>query len=189
MGTAGLRRDFRRAPRGGAAEAPAGAAAAGAEAGVGLGPADDREVLPPAVRATYAQAFTEATGAIFLVAGVMAVVGFALSWLLPERTLRETIAAASAEVETGNGRRRGDAVAPESQVVALVGLTAVDRDVRQRHTEQIVGAGRRRSAAAAWLLVRLGEQPQATIESLGRYSPFGAGALQRAAEELIGPPD
>jgi EmrB/QacA subfamily drug resistance transporter len=157
---------------------------AAAEPGAGLG-LQTIAKLPPAVRATYAQAFTEATGTIFLVAGVMAVVGFALSWLLPERPLRETIAATSGEVGTELGGAAAMPAAPDSHEELLRGLVAVDRDVRQRHIERIVTrAGVGLGPPAAWLLVRLGEQPGATVEALGRYSPFGAGALQRAAEEL-----
>jgi hypothetical protein len=63
--------------------------------------------LPPAVRATYAHGFTTATSAIFTVATVIAAIGFLLSWLLPEHRLRETAAAASADM----GQEVGGAMA------------------------------------------------------------------------------
>ena len=46
-----------------------------------------------AVRASYVAAFAQATHAAFVVATAVAFCGFALSWLLPERTLRETVRA------------------------------------------------------------------------------------------------
>jgi hypothetical protein len=54
--------------------------------------------LPEGVRATYTAAFAQATHAAFLVAATVAAVGFLLSWLLPERTLRDTVAAKASEI-------------------------------------------------------------------------------------------
>jgi hypothetical protein len=123
---------------------------------------------------------------IFAVAGGLAVLAFLLTWLLPERPLRETIAAASAEV----GREMGEAVAmpaaPEPYDELVRGLVAVvDRDLRRKHFERIVArAGVALEPATAWLLVRLGEQPEATLDALARQSPFGAAPLRRAADDL-----
>jgi EmrB/QacA subfamily drug resistance transporter len=142
--------------------------------------------LPPALHRAYAQAFTEATGTIFAVAGGLAVLAFLLTWMLPERPLRETIAATSAEV----GQEMGGAVAmpaaPEPYDELVRGLVAVlDRDLRRKHFERIVArAAVALDPATAWLLVRLGEQPELTLEALTRQSPFAAEALRRAAEEL-----
>ncbi len=142
--------------------------------------------LPPALHRVYAQAFTEATGTIFAVAGGLAVLAFLLTWLLPERPLRETIAATSAEV----GQEMGGAVAmpaaPEPYDELVRGLVAVlDRDLRRTHFERIVArAGVALDPATAWLLVRLGEQPGMTLDALIRQAPYGADALRRAAEEL-----
>jgi len=66
--------------------------------------------LPPAIRDSYAHAFTASIDTIFLVATVIAVLGFALSWLLPERPLRDTVAATSADV----GQEVGGAMAMPS---------------------------------------------------------------------------
>ena len=41
--------------------------------------------LPPAVRTTYAQAFTASLGTMFFVATVVCAVGFLMTWMLPER--------------------------------------------------------------------------------------------------------
>ncbi|HEX3126906.1 MAG TPA: MDR family MFS transporter [Thermoanaerobaculia bacterium] len=151
----------------------------------GLAPSEIAK-LPPALHRIYAQAFTEATGTIFAVAGGLAVMAFLLTWLLPEKPLRETIAATSAEV----GQEMGGAVAmpaaPEPYEELVRGLVAVvDRDLRRKHFERIVArAGVALDPAAAWLLVRLGEQPETTLDALARQSPFGAEALRRAAEDL-----
>ncbi|HEX7122797.1 MAG TPA: MDR family MFS transporter [Gemmatimonadaceae bacterium] len=53
--------------------------------------------LPQAERAVYVSAFAPSLSLIFLVAAGVAVLGFAVSWLLPERPLRGAIAAAAGE--------------------------------------------------------------------------------------------
>ena len=55
-------------------------------------PGGDRRPAP-AERAAYAAAFTAAIDSVFLVAAVIAAVGFVLALLLPERPLRATVAA------------------------------------------------------------------------------------------------
>src|SRR5437763_643810 len=57
--------------------------------------------LSPALRAMYVHAFTLALGTIFAVATGVALLGFLLTWLVPERPLRQTVAAASAAGELG----------------------------------------------------------------------------------------
>ena len=54
--------------------------------------------LPAASRAVYVQAFTTSLSTVFLVAMAIGLVGFALTWLLPERPLRETVAHTAREV-------------------------------------------------------------------------------------------
>ncbi|HJR65870.1 MAG TPA: MDR family MFS transporter [Gemmatimonadaceae bacterium] len=70
--------------------------------------------LPPAVRAAYAQAFTASTDSIFAAAAVVGLIGFALSWLLPEPPLRETVAATSADVGQEVGGAMAMPTAPEA---------------------------------------------------------------------------
>ena len=65
-------------------------------AGAGVSPSAIA-ALPPAERALYAGAFADSLAAIFLVATIIGFAGWLLVWLLPERRLRETIAASSRE--------------------------------------------------------------------------------------------
>src|SRR5207253_2830833 len=57
--------------------------------------------LSPALRGMYVQGFTTALGTVFVVATGIALVGFVLACLMPERPLRQTVAAASASGELG----------------------------------------------------------------------------------------
>lgn len=54
--------------------------------------------LAPEVRSIYAEGFTSALDSIFLVAAGIGVIGFILSWLLPEKPLRDTVAARAGDV-------------------------------------------------------------------------------------------
>jgi EmrB/QacA subfamily drug resistance transporter len=142
--------------------------------------------LAPAARAEFARAFTDSIATVFLLATVVAAVGFALAWLLPERPLRETVAAVSEDV----GQEIGGAVAipaseePYEQLVR--GLSAVmDRDLRRHHIDRIVArTGLSLSPPAAWLLLRVDEQPASGIQEIARRAPFTLDELSRAEEEL-----
>ena len=70
--------------------------------------------LPAVERALYALAFTNATRSIFLVATGIALLGFALSWMLPEHPLRRTVAATSADVGQEIGGAMAMPAAPEA---------------------------------------------------------------------------
>jgi len=142
--------------------------------------------LPAAVRATYAEAFTSAIDTVFLVATVIAALGFVASWLLPERPLRETVSAKSADVGQEVGGAMAMPAAPDSYEELVRGLAAiVGRDVRRKHVEQIVArAGVPLDAPAAWLLMRLDERSGVPLDQLAQRSPYDVAALRRAAGEL-----
>ena len=159
--------------------------AGGAERGAGLS-LEAMAQLPPAVRAAYAQAFTSAIDTIFLVATVIAVIGFLVTWLLPERPLRETVSATSADVGQEVGGAMAMPASPDSYEELVRGLSAVvDRDVRRQHMERIVTrAGVSIGAPAAWLLMRLDEHPGVGVDQLARRAPFDASTLHESADEL-----
>lgn len=60
--------------------------------------------LPAGVRAVYLDAFAAALNTVFLVAGCVALVGFVLAWLVPERPLRDTIASKAEDSGATVGR-------------------------------------------------------------------------------------
>ena len=160
-----------------------GAGGAGGGAGLSL---QAMAHLPAAVRATYAEAFTSAIDTVFLVATVIAALGFVASWLLPERPLRETVSAKSADVGQEVGGAMAMPAAPDSYEELVRGLAAiVGRDVRRKHVEQIVArAGVPLDAPAAWLLMRLDEHSGVPLDQLAQRSPYDVAALRRAAGEL-----
>ncbi|MBV8856151.1 MAG: MFS transporter [Acidobacteria bacterium] len=145
--------------------------------------------LPAGVRAAYAQAFTASLGTVFLVATAVALLGFLLTWLLPERPLRETIAAAT---EGDIGGDVGQAFGMPAETDPLVhvqrGLAVLaNRDERRRSVEKIVErAGVELSPAAAWLLVRLEKDPALDPPALARAHHVEPGRIGEALAELKG---
>ena len=143
--------------------------------------------LPAPERAAFAAAVSDALGTVFLVATGLAVLGFALALLLPERPLRETVAAATEEDVGGDV---GEAFAmptdddPLPQL--LRGLRAfADRDVQRDHIARIVArAGVDLSPAAAWLLLRLDADPRLDPAALGREYGIPADRMRAAVDEL-----
>jgi len=167
-----------------ARNAPAGAAS---QSGAGLSLQSIAQ-LPADARTAYGAAFTNSIDIVFLVAAVIALVGFAVIWLLPERQLRETVEAASADVGQDIAGAMAMPQGPDPDEELVRGLTAVvNRDVRRQHVAQIAerahaGVG----GAAAWLLMRLDQQDDPSLDVLARQAPYGSVELGRAADELSG---
>jgi hypothetical protein len=125
--------------------------------------------LPPAIHTTYINAFTTALSTVFEVAAVVARVAFLLSWLLEQRPLRDTIAAASGIGESFAMPKNTDPLAEASRALT----TLIGRDQRRQLVERLADrAGVDLSAAACWLIVRLHEHPDADIPACARTSTF-----------------
>jgi EmrB/QacA subfamily drug resistance transporter len=110
----------------------------GERVGAGLTP-QALAAMDPALRAVYAGAFTHSLGTVFLVATLIAVAGFLLSWLLPERPLRQTIAAAAADAGLDAGEAFPMPSDSDSATEVLRGLAILaDRDIQRRYIERLV---------------------------------------------------
>ena len=144
--------------------------------------------LSPAVRGAYIEAFVASLSTVFLVAACIACFGLLIALLLPERPLRETIAAA-AEADIGGeiGHTFAMPADTDSRKQLLRGLTVLaDRDVRRRYIAAIVTrAGVDLSPAAAWLLVQIERERDVDVSELGRRGKADARILQAATAELL----
>jgi len=161
---------------------PAGSATA---RGAGLGP-QMLETLPPALRTVYVDAVAASLSTVFATAMVVALLGFLLTWLLPERPLRETVAAAAGDI----GKEAEDLFPmPKdddslSKLERFLSLLA-DREEKRGYVRAVVArAGVDLSPAAAWLLVRLGADPELDIDALARRRRIDPRRLAAAAAEL-----
>ncbi|MFN3650978.1 MAG: MFS transporter [Armatimonadota bacterium] len=142
--------------------------------------------LPPPLRALYADAFSASLSVVFVVASVVVAAGFLIAWILPEHPLRETVAA-SAE-DPGSGASRAFPMpGPSDPLPELVRSLArlADRDVRRQYIESITWrAGVDLSPAAAWLLLRLQDEPQLDLGRLALTYRIGSERLVSALQEL-----
>ena len=144
--------------------------------------------LSPSVRGAYIEAFVASLSTVFLVAAAIAFFGLLVALLLPERPLRETIAAA-AEADIGGDIAQTFAMPTDtdSREQLLRGLAVLaDRDVRRRYIASIVTrAGVALSPAAAWLLVQIERERGVDVNELGRRGKCDVRNLKAATAELL----
>lgn len=125
---------------------------------------------------------------VFSLAAAVAFLGFLLTLFLPERRLRETIAAATeADIGGDIGQAFAMPQTSDSREQLLRGLAVLaDRDVRRRYVAAIVErAGVDLSPGAAWLLVQIEREPDTNIHDLGRKGKADPVKLLNSRAELL----
>ncbi|MFL5925973.1 MAG: MDR family MFS transporter [Gaiellaceae bacterium] len=136
-------------------------AGAGATIPSRLGPSQI-DALPPAIHDAYIAAYAAALRPIFLIAGGVAVVGFAITWLLEERPLRQTVA----------DQGVGDSFAAPRDATSMEELearlsTLARKQNRHRVYDHLTSrAGLGLAAPDAWLLLRIEHLHPASTEEL-----------------------
>jgi len=144
--------------------------------------------LSPALRAIYVESFVASLETVFLVAAAIAFVGLIFAFFLPEKRLRETIAAAT-EADIGGDIAQAYAMPTDadSRTEIMRGLAVLaDRDVLRRSIASIVERARvDLSPEAAWLLVQIEREPDVDVHELGRRGKCDLGLLERARDELV----
>jgi EmrB/QacA subfamily drug resistance transporter len=142
--------------------------------------------LPPAIHQMYAQAFTISLSTVFVAATMISGLGFLLTFIMPERPLRATIAAADENVGKDVGEAFAMPTSTESLPLFLRGLAALaDRDVQRRYIEAIVArAGVNLGPAAAWLLMRIEIDSSVDVDALAKKYHVSHDVVQRAVDEL-----
>jgi DNA-binding MarR family transcriptional regulator len=136
--------------------------------------------LPPEVRDIYLHAFTASLHPVFLVAAAIAVLGFVLSFRLPEQPLRSTSRASTAG-EAIAAPREADSLAEITRALTVLG----DRGQRWQVYETLAErAGMHLAPPELWLLARLGERPPPTVEGLAAELHVDAARVEDAASQL-----
>src|SRR5690606_1711901 len=142
--------------------------------------------LDPATRGIYIEAFTLSLRTVFLAAMGIALVGFLLTWFVPERPLRETIAAVAGDV----GKEAEELFPMPSDANSLrrieraLSLLA-SRDVKRDYVRDVVARSRADVGGyAAWLLVRLDQYPDRDIDWICRRYAVDLRRAAEAEEEL-----
>jgi EmrB/QacA subfamily drug resistance transporter len=125
---------------------------------------------------------------VFTVAAAIAFFGFLLALFLPERRLRETLAAATeADIGGDIGQAFAMPQGSDSRAHILRGLAVLaDRDVRRRYVAAVVErSGVDLSPGAAWLLVQIEREPGMNVHELGRKGKADPIKLQSSKSELL----
>ena len=136
--------------------------------------------------ATQVMAITGAIQAVFGFAMFVVLAGAVLTWMLPEHPLRETVAAAasSAGQEAGEAFAMPAAGASEDALARGLAILA-DRDVRRAYVASIARrAGVDLMPISAWLLIRLGENPQTSLEAIAAERGIMPERMQEGLSEL-----
>jgi EmrB/QacA subfamily drug resistance transporter len=126
--------------------------------------------LPAGAEAAYAASVSAGVATVFRVAAFVAAAGVVLTWFIPALPLRETVAAASASLGKDAGEAFGmpDAGDPGSALLRGLSILA-DRDAQREHVRSITNrAGLELTPVAAWLLLRMGEDPETSAHTIAR---------------------
>lgn len=137
--------------------------------------------LPAGTRDAYVEAFTGSLNTVFLVAAAIGLLAFALTWLIRELPLRETVGTAGV----------GEAFAVPKPVDSIDeisrGLGAlVRRDSARQIIEQIAArADVDLSAGQCWMLARVDDMPSVDPAELARGHAIEPAVLEHALAQLV----
>ena len=172
-----------------AAHAASGAASSGALGAAGREMAHGARLsgsqvagLPAAVRDAYQHAYVQALHPVFVVAAVVAGVGFLLSLRLRERPLRASAAASQGLERTLAAPCNADSLAELDRALSLL----VGRERRRRFNEHVAArAGVDLSSGAAWALSRFATLGVDPTRALAREMGIDASRIEDVEGELI----
>jgi EmrB/QacA subfamily drug resistance transporter len=136
--------------------------------------------LSPLLRAGYLHAFTNALSSVFLVAALIGVVAFALTWLIREQPLRETVASGDL-ADTYAAPRDSDSIV---EIANMLGRLDRREGAREIIVRIAARAGVELGPAECWLLARLAEHEPPSVEQLAETAGVARARLLTAGREL-----
>ncbi len=150
--------------------------------GLRLGTDDPAAIhhLPPAVRAGVVDGISHTIQTMFLIGVPIAFVAFLLSWTLPEVPLRKAIRDSEPAENLGLPSPRNSL-----DEVQRILERAISRENRRELYETLAGrAGLDLDPRACWLLYRVADRPDATVEEVGARLRVDPGLLRGGVDEL-----
>ena len=137
--------------------------------------------LPTSTRSAYDSAYVHALSPVFLAAAGVALLGFALSWLLQERPLRETAATSTGLDDSLAVPRSPDSLAEIERALSR----ATTFEQRQHFRKRLAArAGIDLSPGATWALVRIDEHGFARARALAEGDGVPPERIAAAVAEL-----
>jgi EmrB/QacA subfamily drug resistance transporter len=154
-------------------------AAAAGQIPAHIGP-EQIDKLPPAIHEPFIEAYDAAIKPIFLIAAAIALVGFAVTWLLQEKPLRDTVA----------DQGVGDSFAAPREATSLAELESRLSTLAAKQNRHLVyehlteRAGIDLGAPETWLLLRLAQFEPATLTALEGATHLSAEEVEPLLEDL-----
>ncbi len=137
--------------------------------------------LSTSTRSGYEQAYVHALSPVFVAAAGVALLGFALSWLLQERPLRETAATSAGLDDSLAAPRSPDSLAEIERALSR----ATTSEQRQRFRERLAArAGIDLSTGATWALVRIDAHGFAEARALAEHDGVAPERIAAVLDEL-----
>ena len=137
--------------------------------------------LPTPTRSAYEHAYVHALSPVFVAAAGVALLGFALSWLLQERPLRETAATSTGLDDSLAAPRSPNSLAEIERALSR----ATTSEQRQRFRERLARrAGIDLSPGATWALVRIDEHGFARARALAEHDGVPPERIAAVLDEL-----
>jgi EmrB/QacA subfamily drug resistance transporter len=148
-----------------------------------LGAADPTSLahLPPVIHAGVVAGLVHTIQTVFLIATPIAVLAFALSWLLPEIELRQTVR--TVDPGEGFGMPEGRSSLEEIQL-------ALERVARRENRGELYAtlaarAGLELDPRSCWLLYRLADRPDCTVEGIASRLKVDKGRIEQGVDALV----
>jgi EmrB/QacA subfamily drug resistance transporter len=136
--------------------------------------------LPPAIHAAYVHAFALALQPVFLIAAVVALIAFALTWFLPEVQLRATTRA----TDLGEVYAMPEGRSSRDEIERAICVLASRENSRRALERLVTHAGLPLTPEAAWLLWQFPHSGASTPERLSARLRLPEAALAQPLHEL-----
>ena len=137
--------------------------------------------LPAPVRDAYQHAYVHSLSPVFVMAAGVAALGFLLSWLVPERPLREAAASSVGLEDSLAAPRSADSLAEIERSLTKVTTPEERIEFRRRIGER---AGVDISPAAIWALVRIDEHGAARARIMAEQDGIPPDRINQVINEL-----
>ena len=137
--------------------------------------------LPPAVRMAYQHSYVNSLSPVFVVAAVVAGLGFLLSLTLPERPLRAAAAASTGLEDSLAAPRSPDSLFEIERALTKVTTPEERRQFRTRIAER---AGVRIGPGAIWALIRIDEHGPSRARAMAEEEGVPPDRISAVLDEL-----
>jgi len=161
---------------------PPGTLPAGAPSGSSVASGNPAAIdhLPPAAHAAYVHAYAISLQPVFLVAAIIGIVAFALTWFLREVPLRATATA----INVGAGHAMPQARSSREEIERALSILSSREGGRRIFQRIVAHAGLSLTPEAAWLLCQLDRLGPGSLERLSGQLRLPGVLLELPLKEL-----